>query len=99
MTTFGISLLETYNPLVAFPNFSANNLTVKIQKGATDQSSKKKVSMKRKVHQLKMVPLGNAVAAYEIVSMHHHQEKQWLSKTEKNSIDGYKFKTLRGKFI
>ena len=28
------------------------------------------------------LPSENAVAVYEIVSMHHHQEKQWISGKE-----------------
>lgn len=28
------------------------------------------------------LPLGNAVAVYEIVSMHHHQEKLWIPENE-----------------
>lgn len=35
------------------------------------------------VLQVRSIPLGNVAAAYETVSMHHHQEKQWISEERK----------------
>lgn len=37
-----------------------------------------------------LVPLENVAAAYEIFSMHHHQEKQWKSGGKSNQANHQK---------
>ena len=55
-------------------------LTVLMKMGVQNDNKQSIAPLSQRDRKL---PLGNAAAAYEIVSMHHHQEKLWISERER----------------